>query len=374
MQTFPTHVKGTKILDLDGKVQTYQSSIPKVGVFDLMNLQAVVSLADRQMSKVSTEDPMAAKEAAGWDRLNVEAWKSKWVKTARVRGMIDAAVRVIFGAEPAEVSLLYFLSYLRGGGGIMRLSEAEGGAQQDRFVDGAQGLSKGLAAILGDRVQLSSPALRVEQDQDGVIVEHHAGTCRARRVIIALPPATVRELRFDPTLPVRRAQLLQRYAMGATIKVLGLYESAFWRDAGFSGEVVSNTPPFSVVYDNTSHDGSVPALLGFVVGDQARLWANLALADRRSQAKEAWARYFGDAARRPVEYLEQDWQKERWSGGCPISFLPPGALRTGAAMLRAPCGRVHWAGSETATEWAGFLEGALQAGERAAEEVLRELG
>ena len=76
-------------------------------------------------------------------------------------------------------------------------------------------------------------------------------------------------IEYEPPVSVGRDQVTQRFAMGAAVKVLVTYERAFWREAGFSGEVVSSDGPLSVVYDNTSHDGRQPALIGLVVGSQA---------------------------------------------------------------------------------------------------------
>jgi monoamine oxidase len=85
----------------------------------------------------------------------------------------------------------------------------------------------------------------------------------------------------------------------------------------------------------------------------------------------ALARAFGAEAARPSLYVEQDWSAERWSRGCPVSSPGAGALAAaGADALRGPVGRIHWAGTETARQWPGYLEGALEAGERAADEVL----
>jgi monoamine oxidase len=373
MKLFPTHIAGKKWLDVGGELRSYEGEIPNVSIVDLVKLQALISASDRLSRKVSPLDPLANSKAAAWDAQNVEAWKQKWAKGERVRAILDVAVRVVFGAEPSEISLLYFLSYLRAGGGILKLTQVSEGAQQDRFVDGAQELSKRLRARLGHAVRLSEPVRRIEQDQDGVTVFSAKGDYRAERVIVALPPALIPSLQFEPQLPVRRKQLLQRYAMGATIKVIGVYERAFWREEGYSGEVVSNTPPFSVVYDNSSADGSIAALVGFVVGDEARRWSSLSPEEQRIRATRAWARYFGEEALKVRDFVAQDWCTKRYSGGCPVSFLPPGAMGTGAAAIRAACGRVHWAGTETAVEWTGYLEGAIEAGERAANEVLREL-
>ena len=60
--------------------------------------------------------------------------------------------------------------------------------------------------------------------------------------------------------------------------------------------------------------------------------------------------------------------------GCYAAFLPPGVLTSFGEALRAPIGRLRWAGTETATEWNGYMDGALQAGERAAQETLAALG
>ena len=373
LDLFPTFSEGTKWLDVGGEMRSYDGEIPNVSLVDLVKLQALISSSDRMIRRVSPLDPMAHKKAHALDSQNVESWKLKWAKGRRVRAILDVAVRVVFGAEPAELSLLYFLAYLRSGGGILKLTQVQGGAQQDRLVQGAQALSSGLAQRLDGSLRMQEPVQRIEQDQDGVTVTSSRDRYRAKRVIVAIPPALIPSIVFEPQLPVRRQQLLQRYAMGATVKVVGTYDRAFWRDAGYSGEVVSTTPPFSVVYDNCSADGSVPALVGFVVGDEARRWSELSPEEQRTRAPRAWARYFGEEALRVREFVSQDWCGERYSGGCPVSILPPGAMTTGAAVVRQATGRVHWAGTETAVEWTGYLEGAIEAGLRAAAETLREL-
>ena len=86
-----------------------------------------------------------------------------------------------------------------------------------------------------------------------------------------------------------------------------------------------------------------------------------------------FARFFGDEALRPDDYFERDWTTERWTRGCPVGHLAPGVLSRHGPALRAATGRVHWAGTETSDYWPGYMDGAVRAGERAADEALAKL-
>ncbi len=83
-----------------------------------------------------------------------------------------------------------------------------------------------------------------------------------------------------------------------------------------------------------------------------------------------FATCFGEQARTPREYLEQDWTREAWTGGGPVGVAAPGTLLRYGSALRDPVGRIHWAGTETSTYWVGYMDGAVRSGERAAAEVI----
>ncbi|GAC1373181.1 MAG: FAD-dependent oxidoreductase [Polyangiales bacterium] len=375
--TFPQHQVGKKVLEHAGVVSHYTGLIPKLPLLHLLELDFTMRRLDWLSRRVPPEAPWRARKAAEWDASTLADWQRDHISSRGAKTMIDIATRAVFAAEPTELSFLYFLAYLASGGGLMRLIEVRNGAQQDRFVGGAQRLSVGLAARLGDRVTLGAPVRALEQSDDGVIVRIGGGgdgsggerTVRAKHAILALPPAVAGKIHVTPALPARRALLGEKMPMGSAIKVVVAYASAFWRQAGFAGEAVSDRGPMSMIFDDCAADGSHPALVGFVLGDAARV--HRADPDARKAAVLAQlVRTFGPRAATPLAYVDKDWSAEEWTAGCYVGLMAPGVMRAHGEALRAPCGRIHFAGTEAARQWMGYLDGAIESGERAASEVL----
>ena len=370
VKTFRTFDTGKKVLDVAGRTSTYSGTIPTLAPWALLDLQQALFRAERLARGVKPASPLAADRALERDGMSLGEWMRTAMHTQVAREVLATGIRVVFGAEPDELSLLWVLRYAAAAGNLMRLVEIPNGAQEMRFVEGAQSLSIRLAEKLGDSVKLNTPVRSIEDKAGGVTVTTDGGRFDARFAVIAVPPALAGRIAFSPPLPAPRDQLLQRFPMGATVKVLAVYDRAFWRDRGLSGEVVFTRGPLSVVFDNTSADGEVPCLVAFLVGDPARRWSLKPEAARRREVLDALVTAFGPEASRPVEVAEQDWSTEPWTRGCPVSNLAAGVMRGVGGLLREPVGHIHWAGTETADEWTGYLEGAIEAGRRAANEVL----
>jgi monoamine oxidase len=371
IRTFPTACDGTKFLDDGVKVRRYSGKIPSVSIAQLAELQVSLMRLDRVCDQLPArfDDP----RAAALDDDTVASWRARMLVTQGARDLFDIAVRTVFGAEPSEMSALWFAHYLRTGGGLAAHIDTPGGSQQDRIVGGAQPIAEALARPLGERVRLSTPVRAIEQSTDGVTVHTDGGALRGQRCVVCVPPATAQRITFTPALPGARDLAMQRMPMGATVKFFARYERAFWRERGCSGEYVATKGPASMAIDNTAHDGSWPSLLMFIVGRDAYGWSSRDVEARRRAVLSQVARALGDEVMRPVEVVEQDWAEEPWTRGCPVGNALPGVLTTLGAPLRDAVGRVHWAGTETADEWTGYMEGAVQSGERAAREVLTAL-
>jgi monoamine oxidase len=202
---------------------------------------------------------------------------------------------------------------------------------------------------------------------------------QSKSVIVAVPPLICRTIHFTPQLPIARTHLQQRNLMGSVIKWVVLYETPFWRQAGFSGEVVCDCTegPVFNVYDDCvlNQDGSEqPALVLFCNGQPAREWSQRTVEERQTGILKQLTKWFGDEASNPVRVLEKNWVDDPWSRGCPVGIWPTGALWAAGHALRQPLGRLYFAGTEAATEHQGFMDGAISSGERAAAEVLLEWG
>ncbi|MCK6530681.1 FAD-dependent oxidoreductase [Myxococcota bacterium] len=368
LETRPTFTEGRKVLDRRGRVSTYRGTIPRIAPWKLVEAQLSMWRVEAACRRVPKEAPWRAAGAESLDGQTALTWVGSRVWSEDVVDLVNAATRVIFGSELGELSALHFLHYLHSGGGLQKLVDSHGGNQDARVVGGAQRIAEGLAGLAGE-VVLGAPVRRIDQDPQGVDVHADDRSFRARRVVVAVPIALAGRIRYSPALPTLRDQLVQRVGMGGTVKVFARYDRAFWREGGLSGEGVGTRGTVNVAFDDEGPAGQ-PGLVAFVTGRAARGWAERPVAERREEVLATLARWFGPEATHPTDYAEADWAREPYSGGAPIATFPPGSLSAMGPALRAPVGRIHWAGTETALESSGFMEGALESGERAAAEVL----
>ena len=392
VRTFPQYSRGKRVLVVGDDVRSYRGFIPKVSFLALLESALTVERLGWLSRGVPLDRPWDARHAQELDRITAEDWMQQNIRTVEADGLLRLATQMIFAAEPAELSFLYFLYYLHSGGGLKRLAEVENGAQEARFVGGAAQLAARMADALGaERVRPGDPVVAIRQPVDRV---HSAALSRAvdsandfdkdfdievecrsgakffgRHVIVAVPPALHKKIQFTPDLPPARQSLRDGMPMGSVIKCIAVYSRAFWRERGFSGEVNFTAGPVRAVFDDCAHDHSKAALVAFIVGAPAHEYSLCAPAERKVAVLRQLARAFGPEALEPIEYVDHDWLKEEWSGGCYVGLMGPGLLTSVGAELRKPWGGIHFAGTETATRWTGYFDGAVESGERAAAEI-----
>jgi monoamine oxidase len=371
--TFPQHHRGKKLVEQNGTVRAYRGFLPKLPITHLAELGLRIAQLERWSRQLPIGEPAAVARAEEWDDRTLADWIEATVRTQGARELITVAAEMVLAAEPRELSFLYFLHYLRAGGGLLRLTQTDGGAQERRMVGGAQELSLRMAKGLGERVRVTSAVTAIEQDVRGVVVRVPGGPVRARRAIVAVPPALSARIDLGAARSPARAAVEAGMPMGSVIKCVAAYREPFWRRRGLSGEAVSTVGAVRATFDDGSHDGTQAALVAFIVGDAARAQAGRAPEARKTTVLADLVRLFGAEAATPIAYVDHDWTGEKWSGGCYTGVMGPGVLSHHSAALRAPAGRIHFAGAESATEHIGYFDGAIGAGQRAAGEVLAAL-
>jgi len=320
--------------------------------------------------------PWEHRDAAELDASTYAEWVNKHSLTDGARFLLGLALSSALSVRPYEVSLLYWLNYVAAAGNettvgtVQRLASTTGGAQESILEGGAQQIPIRMAAALGARVRLNSPVRSISQTATGVSVVTDTASYQAQRVVVAMSPAMNATIAFTPALPPARLQLSQRLPMGSIGKALTVYPTPFWRGQGLTGQAASDGGPIDITFDGSPTADGHGVLVGFISANEMRRLDNADEAQVKAECLAALVRYFGPQAANPIGFTLQRWDREEWSRGGPVGIAGPGVLSTLGPALREPHGRVHWAGTETADYWTGYMDGALRSGERVAAELL----
>ncbi len=384
---YPTYNGGKYVDYRDGSRATYSGRIPLNTPTGAVEAAEAILAIDKRCVTVPLDAPWRADHAAEWDAMTVQSWMDHGDRfvgqpfaglvTKDGRQLVELAIESVFSAEPRDVSMLHALFYTHAAGSFGSLVNTHEGAQMYRLHGGSQLIAIRAAKALGDRVRLASPVRRIDQDAHGVTVRGDGFEVKAQRVIVAIPPTLAGRIDYRPAMPGLRDQLTQRMPMGTVIKVQCVYDEPFWRADGLAGQATSDTGPVKITFDNSPPEASAHrgpgVLMGFIEGSDGRRALSSSREHRRQGVVDSFARYFGPRARKVVKYVEKSWADEEWTRGCYAGYFGPGGWSDFGRALREPVGRIHWAGTETATVWSGYMEGAVRSGERAAAEVRRAL-
>lgn len=345
----------------DGRVHLVEE---KRGLFGQIATAIATLRAVRRIRRTSRAlRPGVATDAL--DQLTVEDWLARTITNRVVRDRIALHAELVFAAAPADLSLLHYLSRLAATGDFAPAGpDLPGGGREHRFAEGAQTLALRIAAELGDRIRLDQPILAIEDAGDHVIARSNLHSHQARRLVLAVPPVLARAIAVDLAPPARA--LAEATRTGPVVKCFAAYDRAFWRDDGSSGEIYQARGTVRATVELIT-PGGIPALLAFVVGSAAVGWATRDPAARRAEILATLVEHFGPGAASPIDYVDVDWGADPWSAGC-VAGVGPGVISAGARWNEQH-GRVHLAGTESALAWPGYMEGAIEAGERAAGEV-----
>lgn len=368
--TYRSHAEGDGVLLMEGRRRRFSGVLPPMRPHETASIAVLMHRIDRLSRQVDAARPWEGPGAQAQDARTLASFLTAAVPFPRARRLVSTALGTVMAADPEELSLRGFLTYVSAAGGLEPLLALEGGAQQDLFVDGADIIARAIADELGEDLVLGAEVSEVAHGSAEVRVRCRDGQEHtAAAVVVALPPPLAGRLRYDPAMPSDRAQLTQRMPMGSVLKVAITYATPFWRADGLSGEVLDVDDPVTTSFDVGRPGG--PGLVAMLVcGRAGRAVAALDAAEQRSFVVGRLERAFGPAARAPLGVSFRWWADEPHSLGGYGALMPPAVLTAFGPALRRPVGRLYWAGTEASSAWTGYIEGAVRAGERAAEEVL----
>ncbi|MCV7411623.1 monoamine oxidase [Mycobacterium florentinum] len=367
---YKQHNDGDAMMIVGGKKHRYGGTIPwTVSPWAVANLGLGLASIEKMCKEIPRDAPWEAKKAQEWDRITIGEWIHSNTASKQAAAMLDMAFAGLYTSAASETSLLWGLLQTASAGGLTFAISGKGGSQDARPVGGMGALHRPMVAELGDALHLSQPVRQIAQDADGVTVSAADLTVRARRVIVAIPLAIATSILYEPGLPVDRAFLHQRIPSGAVIKTSIFYDEPFWRADGLSGQSAAPDSPATLTIDACT-DTADPGIMCIITeGPAARKLTALDEAEQKEILIGELVDRFGDKSKAHREFHLQNWSMERYSGGGMIGHAAPGVLTEYGYTLRQPCGRIHWAGTESSAIMCGWIDGAIRSGERAASEV-----
>ncbi|XP_024435777.1 amine oxidase [flavin-containing] B [Desmodus rotundus] len=375
LETYKVNEVEYLIHHVKGKSYKFRGPFPPVWnpitYLDHNNLWRTMDIMGQE---IPSDAPWKAPLAEEWDHMTMKELLDKICWTESAKKLATLFVNLCVTAETHEVSALWFLWYVKQCGGTTRIISTTNGGQERKFVGGSGQVSERILDLLGDRVKLERPVTHIDQTGENVLVEtlNHE-VYEAKYVISAIPPALGMKIHFSPPLPMMRNQLITRVPLGSVIKCIVYYKEPFWRKKDYCGTMIieGEEAPVAYTLDDTKPDGNYPSIIGFILAHKARKLAHLSKEERLNILCELYAKVLGSQeALQPVHYEEKNWCEDQYSGGCYTTYFPPGILTQYGRVLRQPVGRIYFAGTETAMHWSGYMEGAVEAGERAAREIL----
>lgn len=421
LETYQQYNDGNKLLESNGKITMFNSAFPYTSIFSWLDMWMYMKRVDKDMHKINIMYPYEdAKFAQQLESQTLKEYLYSKAFTPTVRAIIRSNMSTCFGFELEQINALFGLMFLKSGGGSIEaivLSD-KNCAQEKRVKGGTQQICTKCLEFVENRSQqpedfkllLNSVVIEVKQNefdetQPVEITTQNTVTgerCifKARKVISSIPPNQYSHVTFKPEMPYVKRNLLKFYQVGSYMKYIVTYRTAFWREKGFSGQSTSdgsitwlNEEKFREHYKDTieklsfnrkmptlgasaecwdgTNEYGEPALVGFLAGRNATEWADQSDELLKLEIIENLARLFGEEARDYVAFINKQWSNEPYSNGCPCySVVTPGCMKDFARATREPFMNLHFCGTDTATEWQGYMDGAIQSGQRVANECL----
>ncbi|MDE0978357.1 MAG: FAD-dependent oxidoreductase [Flavobacteriales bacterium] len=354
IESFPSYLEGESVGD-EGLSDSEQ-----------ITLGGFVAELEEMASSIDPNAPWTHPMAMEYDAMTIGDWMDNNVGFFMNTNVYLMMYFEIAGwlAEADNVSLLYFLFYLKSAGSWEDLAVS---AQSMRVNNGSHSISTALADSMSTDVYLNSPVSEIIESGNSVTVVYNGGEISCTKVIICMNPKDAANISVTPELPSSRLALQNNWNLQGGLKSSVSFNTPFWRDNGLNGSASNND--IYICFDNSPSDAACGAIVMF----PSESITNLTSLEARENATiAALVVLFGEEANSYVDYVEHNWSEEEFISGC-VPAIVPGFFANHGSALKQPVGNIHYAGTETSDVWAGYMDGAVRSGERVAYEILDAL-
>ncbi len=244
-----------------------------------------------------------------------------------------------------------------------------------KMTGGNSRLAEEFANRIGqENVRLGMRVTRLSQRRGGKIevrMEHPllemVMPILADAVICTVPINSLLRIEFDPPLPTAQRSAAEQLTYARICKNSVLYDERFWRDENFS--MVSDTTAHYYFHSTQSQPGKQGILTSYAIGEKADVLASQSDARRQKIITDDLVDFNADAPKLARGIRSYAWQRDEYTDGA-YALYKPGQWFGIRPILTRPHGKVLFAGEHLA-DWQGFMEGAIETGEAAAQSLIK---
>jgi monoamine oxidase len=321
---------------------------------DELRLEAAAEELARNMNPV----PWDNEHLASFDDVTLAQFIDEQAQSERGKWWLRRRFGSDEGDDVERIGLLGWLAGYR-----MYLNREPDSMSAYRLSGGMGRLFERVAQTLKTPIHFEMALRRVINDGNRVILQFDDGEATVDHAILCLPPPALERICFDPALPPTKRCAIEACEMSRTIKISLQFKTKWWERRKWSGSLICDLP-IQQTWDGTK--GEVPVLNCYIGGRDADHF--LTQTHPVPAALHQLAEIFPEAKDEFVNGILYDWVRDTFAMGS-FSHLAPGYVLQHMKFIAEPLGRIHFAGEHTAS-WVGFIEGALESGERAVGEIL----
>jgi len=297
------------------------------------------------------------------DRMSTSDWLRSRGASSEALAMLRLGLPDLAGAGSDGTSALYLIRDMAHRVPRKRAFTIRGGTDR---------LPAAFASRLGERIQYGAEVVAIEQEQSAVRVTWQRNgerqTISADRVVCTIPFTVLRRVRVDPPFSAGKRRAIEELPYSPVVKGIVQSRQRFWIDENLSGTAFSDLPLNSVFHRSVNQPGTRGLLESYTVGNAARQLGKLSEAERVASVTSQMTKMFPSLAAQSEGGISVVWEHEPFARGA-YAYFAPGQMATLGPHLATIEGRVHFAGCHTSA-WPGWMQGALDSGRRAANEVI----